>query len=125
MLQIVGGWVGRGKFSFQCLRPSASLRAADKNCGNFEGTSSIKDIFIQLKILAAPPPPCLPSKLPQLFYFISNVFCNPINIFVNKIINYHYSKIKKRKSNKETHVTSNRSHKGVYVIDTKFFTYSH
>jgi hypothetical protein len=33
MLQIwVGGWVGGwgGKLSFQCLRPSASLRAAGK-----------------------------------------------------------------------------------------------
>jgi hypothetical protein len=34
MLQIVGwvgGWVGWGKLSFHCLRPSASLRAAGKN----------------------------------------------------------------------------------------------
>jgi hypothetical protein len=38
MLQI-GGWVGGwgrggGKLSFQCLRPSASLRAAGKNSEN-------------------------------------------------------------------------------------------
>jgi hypothetical protein len=28
--KLSGGWVGGGKLSFQCLRPSASLRAAGK-----------------------------------------------------------------------------------------------
>jgi hypothetical protein len=33
-----GGWVGVGKLSFQCLRPSASLRAA--------GHKYINNIFL-------------------------------------------------------------------------------
>jgi hypothetical protein len=78
--KLLGGWVGWGKLSFQCLRPSASLRAAGKKFWNIAKRDQVGAAPSRLQMMAVGCQRAFAARTAVTWFerhLVADIFCEP------------------------------------------------